>query len=149
MDKYTHIAGSSSTFCKDLLPRLSAMQKCQAISNVIKIESPSVFHRPIYADSAITKISVKGKVFFSIRDTAFEEISTSEFKGAMEELSYSEKPLKTKVIKTTLSTDDKISLSEAKIVVSGGRAMKSKENFQLLQDLAKVLFITRYSGTPQ
>ncbi len=52
--------------------------------------------------------------------------------------------MKTKIIKTELYNNDKISLSDARIVVSGGRALKSKENFKLLDNLAKVLKIKIY-----
>lgn len=144
--QYTHILAPSTAFAKDYLPRLSGMLNSQAITDIIDIISDSEFKRPIYAGNAIAKVrSSSALKILTIRPTNFDlfndESSQKSPIEKIEDLSY-EKPTEVRLaefIEEKLVVSDRPELTEAKIVVSGGRALKSDKNFDLLYELADIL----------
>jgi len=133
---YTHILAGASSLGKSLLPRVAAKLDVAPISDIIEVKGADTFVRTIYAGNALQTVKSNDAVkVVSVRGTAFEAAgdggaaatetvevpeapSTSTFKGAM------------------LSKSDRPELASAKIVISGGRGLKSGENFELLYKLA-------------
>lgn len=138
---FTHISAGATAFGKSLLPRVAALLDVAALSDITEIESEDTFVRTIYAGNAVCKVKSKDPIkIFTVRGTAFDPAETTDTAIASEtapsadtanELSAWEKQ--------DLSVSDRPELTSAKVVVSGGRGLKSGENFQLLFDLADKL----------
>nr|KAF6279065.1 electron transfer flavoprotein subunit alpha [Myotis myotis] len=125
---------------KNLLPRVAAKLDVAPISDIIAIKSPDTFVRTIYAGNALCTVKCDEKVkVFSVRGTAFEAAATSGG-GASSEKAPSASPVGTSEwLDQKLTKSDRPELTGAKVVVSGGRGLKSGENFKLLYDLADQL----------
>ena len=132
----THIVGSTASGSKDALPRVGALLDSQPISDVIEIVSDSVFKRPMYAGNVIATVKSSDEVkVLTVRPTAFEAAMVGDGNAAPieEELEETIIPLaKVESEETKNDDDDKPDLGSAKIVISGGRGLKSKENFDSL-----------------
>jgi len=113
-----------------------------AISDVLSVEGPDTFKRPIYAGNAIATVKSADTVkVVTVRTTAFEKAGVGEPKAEVKEVSFDEtaKGVSTWV-KEELQKSDRPELTSAKVVVSGGRAVKSRENFgSLIEKLADSL----------
>ncbi|MBU8878011.1 electron transfer flavoprotein subunit alpha/FixB family protein [Bacillus sp. FJAT-29790] len=127
---------------KDLAPRIAARLGIGLISDCTGVETKDgkiVFARPIYAGKAFEKKTFReGKKFATLRPNNFE---TSE-KHVQTELVFFKpkvKDFRTIVKEIVRKTSGEVDLSEAKIVVSGGRGVKSMEGFKPLRELAEVL----------
>eukprot|EP01042_Synura_sphagnicola_P000646 gene646-713_t len=121
-------------------------------SEVVDVLSPDTFKRPMYAGNVIATFQMKDSIkFISVRSTAFEKAplkTLSEDKAPIEYVQINENDLKSLVdaklkysrrISENQSVSSRPDLASAKIVVAGGRALKSKENFKLIEDLADKL----------
>ncbi|PVU96614.1 hypothetical protein BB559_002310 [Furculomyces boomerangus] len=117
--KSTHILASHSNIGKRILPRLAAKLDVQQISDIISIENESTFVRPVYA--------------------AFPPAIEKDSASPTEETTAPEITAKSVWVKEEVIKADRPDLSSAKIVVSGGRAVKSVEGFKIIQDLADKL----------
>lgn len=118
--------------------QVAAKLDVSPVSDIIGIKSPDTFVRTIYAGNAIQTLRVKdGVKVVSIRGTSFEA-APLEGGGAASEPApagdYSSKTIE--FVKQELSKSDRPALASAKIVISGGRGLKSGENFELLYRLA-------------
>uniref|UniRef100_A0AAQ5YWB9 Electron transfer flavoprotein subunit alpha n=1 Tax=Amphiprion ocellaris TaxID=80972 RepID=A0AAQ5YWB9_AMPOC len=128
---FTHICAGASAFGKNLLPRVAAKLDVAPVSDIIEIKSPDTFVRTIYAGNALSTVKCNEPIkVFTVRGTSFEAASTEGGSAASEE---------GKWLEQTLTKSDRPELTSAKVVVSGGRGLKSGENFQLLYDLADKL----------
>ncbi|XP_051838399.1 electron transfer flavoprotein subunit alpha, mitochondrial [Antechinus flavipes] len=137
---YTHICAGASAFGKNLLPRVAAKLDVAPISDIIQIKSPDTFVRTIYAGNAICTVKCEEKVkVFSIRGTSFEAASTSGGSAGTENAPSASPVGLSEWLDQKLSKSDRPELTSAKVVVSGGRGLKSGENFKLLYDLADQL----------
>ncbi|XP_048338093.1 electron transfer flavoprotein subunit alpha, mitochondrial isoform X1 [Sphaerodactylus townsendi] len=137
---YTHICAGASAFGKSLLPRLAAKLDVAPVSDIIEIKSPDTFVRTIYAGNALCTVKCEEKVkVFSVRGTSFEAASLSGGSGSLEKVSAPSAVGQSEWIGQTLTKSDRPELTSAKVVVSGGRGLKSGENFKLLYDLADQL----------
>nr|XP_032618955.1 electron transfer flavoprotein subunit alpha, mitochondrial isoform X4 [Chelonoidis abingdonii] len=131
---YTHICAGASAFGKNLLPRVAAKLDVAPISDIIEIKSPDTFVRTIYAGNALCTVKCDEKVkVFSVRGTSFEAAPVSGGSATVEKVGQSE------WIEQKLTKSDRPELTSAKVVVSGGRGLKSGDNFKLLYDLADQL----------
>lgn len=139
-DQYQAIVAAASTTGKNLIPRLAALLDVQALSDVIEIESSTVFKRPIYAGNVIARVETSdAKLLLTLRTTAFDAADTSG-SAPVETLDYSAEPqAMVEFVDEQLAKSDRPDLASAKVVLSGGRGMLSAENFQLLYDLADKL----------
>jgi electron transfer flavoprotein alpha subunit len=100
---YTHIVASANTFGKNLMPRVAALLDCSQISDVIKINSPEEFLRPIYAGNAFATIkSNDKKKCVTIRPTSFDPAPTSGGSAQIEKIEAMDIPNISKFIKNTL-----------------------------------------------
>nr|KAF6399180.1 electron transfer flavoprotein subunit alpha [Molossus molossus] len=137
---YTHICAGASAFGKNLLPRIAAKLDVAPISDIIAIKSPDTFVRTIYAGNALCTVKCDEKVkVFSVRGTAFEAAATSGGNASSEKASSISPVGISEWLDQKLTKSDRPELTGAKVVVSGGRGLKSGENFKLLYDLADQL----------
>ena len=139
---YSHIFGPSTTFGKDLMPRIAALLNVNQISDIMSIESIHVFKRPTYAGNAIATVKAPQEhvVVATIRIASFKEIS-SENSASIENIESIKinVPNQTRFIKTVSNSSDRPDLQTAARVVSGGRALASSENFEIIYNLANKL----------
>ena len=137
---FTTILAPSSTYGKDLLPRVAAMLDVAQVSDVARIIDQHTFEHPIYAGNAIETVRVlDDKKILTIRTTAFAAVTSSQPACCIERID-NIFPLKnTQFINHQLSESTRPELASAKIVVSGGRGLQSAEKFKLIEELADSL----------
>ena len=136
---YSHIFCPSSTFGKNIMPRVAALLDCQQISDVTEVQSEDTFVRPIYAGNALATVrSADSKKIITVRTTAFK---AAELSGAatITEVSSATSLGLSSFLKTEISKSERPELTSAKVIVSGGRGMQNGENFVLLEALADKL----------
>lgn len=129
---------------KDLSPKIASKLQSGLISDVTAIEGEgddALFIRPIYSGKAFEKVKVKdGILFISIRPNNIAPLEKDESRsGEVSSISVDITNLRTVIKEVVRKATDGVDLSEAKVVVSGGRGVKSAEGFAPLQELAKVL----------
>lgn len=135
--KFSHIVGGSSAFTRSLLPRVAAKLDVSPVSDVIGIKDAETFVRTIYAGNAIMTLKCKDPVkILTVRPTAFEADESTSGSAATESTAAPDVPNVSKFVCQELSKSDRPELASAKVVISGGRGMKSGDNFQMLYDLA-------------
>ncbi len=131
---------SSSTYGKNVLPRVAALLDVAQVSDVTRVVDSRTFEHPVYAGNAIETVRVlDDKIVLSIRSTAFSAETSSQtpcsIKAVDKEIIFAQ----SKWIKDQFSSSERPELTQAKIVVSGGRGLQNKENFKLIEHLADVL----------
>ncbi|XP_068131944.1 electron transfer flavoprotein subunit alpha, mitochondrial [Hyperolius riggenbachi] len=137
---FTHICAGASAFGKSLLPRVAAKLDVAPVSDVIDIKSPDTFVRTIYAGNALCTVKCDESVkVFTIRGTSFEMAPNSGGNASLENVSPPSPAGKSEWLQQSLTKSDRPELTSAKVVVSGGRGLKSGDNFKLLYDLADQL----------
>lgn len=134
---FTHICAGASAFGKNLLPRVAAKLDVAPISDIIEIKSPDTFVRTIYAGNALSTVKCNENVkIFTVRGTSFEPAPVEGGSATSEDMA-STSPLElSEWLEQSLTKSDRPELTSAKVVVSGGRGLKSGDNFKLLYDLA-------------
>lgn len=140
--EFTHVLAPSTTFGKDLLPRLAALCDKPAISDVMAVESPSRFQRPIYAGNAILTVDAGATkpVFATVRVASFAAVGKSGATTSVQAANVAPTPVvHTRFVSLSSQGSDRPDLQTAKRVVSGGRALGSAEKFQLIYQLADAL----------
>ena len=138
---FTHVIAGHSAFGKNLMPRVAALLDSQQISDITAIESEDTFVRPIYAGNAILTVQSSDPIkIITIRGTAF---AAAEAEGGSAEISKGVDPgapSSTEWVSEDLAVSDRPDLGTASRVVSGGRGLKSKEEFdRLMPPLADAL----------
>src|ERR1700686_4863899 len=138
---YTHLFGPSTTFGKDLMPRIAALLGVGQISDVMAVESAHRFRRPVYASNAIITVEAPADsiVVATVRTASFQPaaggghaaLEASQVEAAL--------PTHTRFVSRSAANADRPDLQTATRVVSGGRALASAENFKLLYQLADAL----------
>jgi electron transfer flavoprotein alpha subunit len=137
---YTHILVPSTTFGKNLLPRLAAKLGVEQISDVVQVVSPDTFIRPIYAGNALTKVQSGDTIrLLTIRMTAFATNYTTGPAVPVVQLDkvYTSSNIHFVRLQQEISTRPE--LSAARVVIAGGRGLQSAENFKLLESIAEKL----------
>ena len=138
--RFTHIIAPATTFGKNLMPRLAAKLDVMQISDLTKILSPDTFERPIYAGNAIQTIQSLDTIkILTVRPTAFLRADLSTASATIKDLPISPLTSHVKYIGLQATPSERPELTTARIVVSGGRGLQSKENFRLIEDLADFL----------
>jgi len=139
-DSYTNILAGSTTFGKNIMPRIAAKLDAVQISDVIKIIGKDTFEHPVYAGNAIETVKVlDDKKILTIRTTAFDASSESQNPCCIENLDKPFTDSKISFVKHELSKSERPDLASAKIVISGGRGLQSAEKFKLIEELADLL----------
>jgi electron transfer flavoprotein alpha subunit len=126
---YDAIIAASTSFSKNLLPRVAALLDVAQVSDIIKVISPDTFERPIYAGNAIQTVRAKdAKKVITVRATAFP--ATGEGGDApIETVGASEDPGVSSFKGEELAKSERPELTAAKVIISGGRGLMSAENF--------------------
>src|SRR5690242_1778650 len=139
---FTHVLGPSTTFGKDLMPRVAALLDTAQVSDIMAIESATRFKRPIYAGNAIVTVEAEAgaKVVGTVRTASFEAAATGG-NAAIEAApsAVADLPAHTRFISVSAAKSDRPDLQSAARVVSGGRALASADNFKIIYNLADKL----------
>jgi electron transfer flavoprotein alpha subunit len=135
-DAYDAILAPATTTGKNILPRVAAKLDTPQISEILKVISPDTFERPIFAGNAIETLQAPaGKKIITVRTTAFKAAGQGG-SAAIEKLAAAADPGTSRFAGEALSKSERPDLTSAKIVISGGRGLGSKENFHLLDSIA-------------
>ncbi|HEY6645452.1 electron transfer flavoprotein subunit alpha/FixB family protein [Povalibacter sp.] len=138
---YTHVFGPSTTFDKDLMPRVAALLGVGQLSDIMAAESAYKFRRPIYAGNAIVSVEAAAdkKVVATVRVASFQPVAEGG-SAAVEAVSVNaELPTHTRFIERSAAKTGRPDLQTAAKVVSGGRAVGSADNFKIIVGLADKL----------
>jgi len=137
---YTHILAPATSNGKDVTPRIAALLDVQQISEIIAVESPETFVRPIYAGNALATVKSKDAIkVITVRSTGFDAVAANGGNAAIEQLAPPADSGLSSFVSREVSKSERPELTAAKIVVSGGRGMGSGENFKILEPLADKL----------
>jgi electron transfer flavoprotein alpha subunit len=138
---YTHVLGPSTTYGKDLVPRVAALLGVSQISDIMAVESATRFRRPVYASNVILTVEAPAgrTVVATVRTASFQPAGGAG-KAAIESVKLEVAlPTYTRFVSRSGASGDRPDLQTAARVVSGGRAMASADNFKLLYKLADAL----------
>ena len=138
---YSHVFGGSSTFGKDLMPRVAALLGVGQLSDIMVALSATTFRRPIYAGNVIVTVDVPAgeTMVATVRTASFQAVGDGG-SATIENVSLDVKlPTHTRFVSVSAAKVGRPDLQTAKRVVSGGRALGSAENFNILFKLADKL----------
>ncbi|MDT0501179.1 MULTISPECIES: FAD-binding protein [unclassified Halomonas] len=136
---YSHVLAAASTTGKNVLPRVAALRDVAQISEIIAVESPDTFKRPIYAGNAIATVQSEDALkVITVRTTGFDAVSEGGSAG-VEAVDFVADNSQSTFIKEELAQSDRPELGAAKVVISGGRGMGNGDNFKLLEGIADKL----------
>ena len=135
---YSHVLGPSTTFGKDLMPRVAALLGVPQVSDIMSVESERRFKRPIYAGNAVLTVEAPAEhIVVGTARLASWPAAADGGEAAIEQAQPDvELPDHTSWLELKSAESERPDLQSASVVVSGGRALGSAENFSLLYDLA-------------
>jgi electron transfer flavoprotein alpha subunit len=138
---FTHILGPSTTFGKDLMPRVAALLGCAQVSNIMAVVDAAHFRRPTYAGNAIVTVASEAaaKLVGTVRTASFEAAGAGGSASIEEAKLNVALPTHTRFVSRAAAKADRPDLQSATRVISGGRALGSAENFKILYQLADEL----------
>lgn len=137
---YSHVLAPATTTGKNMLPRAAALLDVQPISDIIAVEGPDTFKRPIYAGNVIATVQSSDAIkVASVRTTAFDPVAAEGGSAAVESVDIAEDAAVSKFVGEELAESDRPELTAARVVISGGRGMQNGENFELLYKVADKL----------
>lgn len=138
---YDYVLAAASTYSKNILPRVAALMDLSMLSDVTDILSSDTFVRPIYAGNILATVQSLDKIkIMTIRATAFPRVELgANTKVDIEFLEITEVNTLSQFESHALTESKRPELTAARVVVSGGRGLKSADNFQLLELLADQL----------
>ncbi|MFC3107765.1 electron transfer flavoprotein subunit alpha/FixB family protein [Undibacterium arcticum] len=136
---YSHILAPATAYGKNILPRVAARLDVGQISEIVKVDSPDTFERPIYAGNAIATVqSVDAIKVITVRTTGFNAAAGGGT-AVVENISAAADFAKSAFVSRELAKSDRPELTAAKVIVSSGRGLGSAENFKILESLADKL----------
>ena len=131
MDSHDAFVVAATTTGKNIAPRVAALLDVMQISEVLSVEGPKTFTRPIYAGNAIATVeSSDAKLVLTVRGTAFEKAAATGGSGAVEAVSAGGDAGISRFVGSEIAKQDRPELTSAKVIVSGGRALGSSEKYQ-------------------
>jgi electron transfer flavoprotein alpha subunit len=136
---YSHVLTPGTTSGKDLLPRVAAKLGVQQISDIMAVHSATSFDRPIYAGNAIVTVEAPAAplVVATVRLASFQAVGAAAAPAPVEKISLQTAlPTHTRFVKLDAQKSERPELQSAARVISGGRALGSAENFDLIYALA-------------
>ena len=135
MDGYDALVAPATTFGKNIAPRVAALIDVMQVSDVIGIEDASTFVRPIYAGNAIATVkSNDAKKVITVRGTAFDKAAPDGGSATVEKVDGGQPAGASDFVSMDASESERPELTSAKVIVSGGRAFGSSEQFHALLD---------------
>ena len=137
---YSHLLAAATTCGKNFMPRVAALLDVAQISEIVAVQSPDTFVRPIYAGNVLATVQSADPVkVITVRATAFEAAGEGG-SAAIENLAAGPDLAQSRLVGRQLTKSERPELTAAKIIVSGGRGMGSGDNFhKLLEPLADTL----------
>ena len=121
----------ATTTGKNIAPRVAALLDVMQISDILSVEGPKTFTRPIYAGNAIATVeSSDAKLVITVRGTAFEKAATEGGSGTVEAIGGASDSGLSSFVSAEIAKSERPELTSAKIIVSGGRALGSGEKFE-------------------
>ena len=139
VSSYSHVFAPSTSFGKNILPRIGGVLDAMVISDVSKVISEDTFERPIYAGNAIQTVQSIDKVkLISVRTSNFDAAPLTGG-ASIKKIECATNNTLTTFVENKIQTSDRPELTSAKVVVSGGRGVGSKENFEIIEGLADKL----------
>ena len=127
---YSHILFPATASGKNVAPRVAAKLDVAQISDITKVVSPDTFERPIYAGNAIATVQSADSVkIITVRTTGFDAAAATGGSAAVETAAATADAGKSSFVGSEIAKSDRPELTAAKIIVSGGRALGSKEKF--------------------
>ncbi|MDP5292196.1 FAD-binding protein [Oceanimonas sp. CHS3-5] len=138
--QYRHVLAPASTFGKDVLPRAAALLGVGLVADVVAVESDDIFVRPIYAGNALARVqSLDPVTLLTIRPTAFEPAAEGNDTAPVESVAPVAVDSASRFVRDEFSDSERPELTSARVVVSGGRGLGTREQFALLEQLADKL----------
>jgi len=136
---YSHILATSTTTGKDIFPRIAALLDVTQVSDIVQVIAPDTFMRPIYAGNALETLKTGEAIkIITVRQTAFTPAQEGG-NAAIENIPAAAASEVAKFVSVQESKSERPELTSARIVVSGGRAFGSAENFKKIEPLADKL----------
>jgi len=127
---YDAIVAPATSRFKNVMPRVAALLDVMQVSEIIKVVAPDTFERPIYAGNAIQTVKSKdAKKVITVRTSTFAAAQAGDAAAAIENAASAADPALSSFVAEEVAKSDRPELTSAKIIVSGGRAMQSRENF--------------------
>ena len=135
MDGHEAFLAPATTTGKNIAPRVAALLDVMQVTDILSVEGPDTFTRPIYAGNAIATVKSKdAKKVITVRTTAFEKATADGGSAQVEEVDASGDPGTSSFVGLEASESERPELTSAKVIVSGGRAFGSSEQFHALLD---------------
>jgi electron transfer flavoprotein alpha subunit len=138
---YSHLIGPSTTYGKDLMPRVAALLGVNQVSDIMAVDGPYRMKRPVYAGNAIVDVAAPQDVTFvgTARVASWDSAGSGGSAEVRQSAAVGESSADSRWLGLESGGGERPDLQTAAVVVSGGRALASKENFELIYDLADVL----------
>jgi len=138
---YSHLLAPATSNGKNVMPRVAALLDVQQVSDIVSVDGPDTFVRPIYAGNALATVKSKDRIkVITVRTTAFDAVADSGGGGAVEKIEAPADSGLSSFVGREVSKSERPELTSAKIIVSGGRGMANGENFKkVLEPLADAL----------
>jgi electron transfer flavoprotein alpha subunit len=135
MEGHDAFLAPATTFGKNIAPRVAALLDVMQVSDILSVEGPDTFTRPIYAGNAIATVKSKDtKKVITVRTTVFENAAAEGGSASIEQVDVGERTGDSEFVSRDSSESERPELTSAKIIVSGGRAFGSSEQFHALLD---------------
>ena len=138
---YDYVLGPSTTFGKDLMPRVAALLGVSQVSDIMAVDGPRRFKRPIYAGNAILTVEVPANqtVVATVRVASYSAAETGNSASVESASPSAEAPSHTRFVELKSDVGERPDLQSARVVISGGRGVGSSDNFEILYKLADKL----------
>ena len=137
---YSHLLAPATSNGKNVMPRVAALLDVQQVSEIIAVDSPDTFQRPIYAGNAIATVQSADPIkVITVRATGFDAVEASGGGAPVEKVEAPADSGLSSFVGREVSKSERPELTSARVVVSGGRGMGSGDNFKLLEPLADKL----------
>lgn len=137
---YDNVLAPATTGGKNTMPRVAALMDVAQISDIIAVDSPDTFKRPIYAGNVIATVqSSDVKKVITVRTTAFDGVPEEGGSATVEAVAAAHDAGLSSFVGEEVAVSDRPELTAASVVISGGRGMQNGDNFQLLEGIADKL----------
>jgi electron transfer flavoprotein alpha subunit len=134
---HEYLLATATSMGKSVMPRVAALLDVQQISEIMSVEGPDTFTRPIYAGNAIATVQTADKIkVLTVRGTAFDAAPAEGGSAPIEKVASKGDAGLSTFVGQELSKSERPELTSARRVISGGRGMQNGENFKLLEAVA-------------
>ncbi|MGH6630251.1 MAG: electron transfer flavoprotein subunit alpha/FixB family protein, partial [Burkholderiales bacterium] len=139
-DGYDALVAAATANGKNIMPRVAALLDVAQVSDIVSVESPDTFVRPIYAGNALATVQSADKIkVITVRATGFDAAPANGGSAKVEKIAAGPDVALSSLVGQELTKSARPELTSARVIVSGGRGMGSGENFRILESLADKL----------